>query len=539
MLNLPDFDLFYTKDINRGRQVSGEGWVNEKVASFCKDFTKGATKLQSFFRGSNIMIANQKSMIGSDSSKSGKDSVKKILLVGVFWRILVIEAILLVCSLLYRALTENPAHADLFWYAMRIIFLIGIIIAFMMVTLRSFLTRKIISPLEAIASSNRRLQIRDIDPSARDIDLPKDTPVEIKEIVDTRTQMLTTILKVSEERLRLVDFIRDTFGRYLSEKLVDEILETPEGQKIGGRTETVTILMSDLRGFTRLSETRDPEELVKLLNRYLERMSKVILAYDGIIDEFIGDAILAVFGVPEQRKDDAERAVACGLAMQNALMELNEEIVSKGSPPLEMGIGINTGTVIVGNIGSELRTKYGIVGSPVNEVARIESNTTGGQVLIGESTYKLVKALVKADSPQTVMMKGLKKPLVSYPVSEIGPPYNVTSSFQVDTESGVEISLPFHCWKVDEKKIASEAINGETMLMNESVITASVDPPLKPLTNIKLIFDFCVDAHCFDDIYAKVVSVKEHKGKTVNNLRITSINQKDRDLLNKWMEDAV
>jgi adenylate cyclase len=485
------------------------------------------------------MIANQQDMIASDSSKSGKDSVKKILLVGVFWRILVIEAILLVCSLLYRAVTENPSHVDLFLYAMRIIFLIGIIIAFMMVTLRSFLTRKIISPLEAIASSNRQLQMHDIDPSEKDIDLPKDTPLEIKDIVDTRSEMLTTILRVSEERLRLVDFIRDTFGRYLSEKLVDEILETPEGQKIGGRTETVTILMSDLRGFTRLSETRDPEELVKLLNRYLERMSKVILSYEGVIDEFIGDAILAVFGVPEKREDDAERAVACGLAMQNALMELNEEIVSKGYPPLEMGIGINTGTVIVGNIGSELRTKYGIVGFPVNEAARIESNTTGGQVLIGESTHKLVKALVKADSPQTVMMKGLKKPLVSYPVSEIGPPYNVKSSFQVDTESEVEISLPFHCWKVDDKKIASEAINGETILMNQSVITASVDPPLRPLTNIKLIFDFCVDAHCFDDIYAKVVSVKEHKGKPVNNLRITSINQKDRNLLNKWMEDAV
>jgi class 3 adenylate cyclase len=297
--------------------------------------------------------------------------------------------------------------------------------------------------------------------------------------------------------------------------------------------------MSDLRGFTSLSETRDPEEMVKLLNRYLERMSKVILAYDGVIDEFIGDAILAVFGVPETRDDDAERAVACGLAMQNALMELNEEIGSKGYPPLEMGIGINTGTVIVGNIGSELRAKYGIVGSAVNEASRIESNTTGGQVLIGESTYRLVKELVTADSPQTVMMKGLKKPLVSYPVSAIGPPYDVKSSFQVDTESGVEISLPFHCWKVDDKKIASEAINGETMLMNESVITASVDPPLRPLTNIKLMFDFCVDAHCFDDIYAKVVSVDEHKGKTVNNLRITSINQKDRDILNKWMEEVV
>ena len=484
------------------------------------------------------MIANQDSMNLAETPRSGKNSVKKILLKGVFWRILVIEAILLVLSLLYRALTDSPAPADLFWYAMRIVFLIGIIIAFMMVTLRSFLTRKIISPLEAIASTNRRLQTRNGEPSARNIDLPDDTPVEIKEIVDTRTQMLGTILKVSEERLRLIDFIRETFGRYLSKKLVDEILETPEGQKIGGRTETVTILMSDLRGFTSLSETRDPEEMVKLLNRYLEWMSKVILAYDGVIDEFIGDAILAVFGVPETRDDDAERAVACGLAMQNALMELNEEIVSKGYPPLEMGIGINTGTVIVGNIGSELRAKYGIVGSAVNEAARIESNTTGGQVLIGESTYRLVKELVNADSPQTVMMKGLKKPLVSYPVSAIGPPYDVKSSFQVDTESGVEISLPFHCWKVDDKKIASEAINGETMLMNESVITASVDPPLRPLTNIKLIFDFCVDAHCFDDIYAKVVSVEEHDGTSVNRLRFTSINAKDREILQRWITEA-
>jgi class 3 adenylate cyclase len=485
------------------------------------------------------VATNQESVIKSDFSKNGKNSVKKILLVGVFWRILVIEAILLVGSLLYRALTESPAPADLFWYAMRIIFLIGIIIAFMMVSLRSFLTRKIISPLEAIASTNRRLQIRNSDPNARNIHLPDDTPVEIKEIVDTRNQMLTTILRVSEERLRLVDFIRDTFGRYLSKKLVDEILETPEGQKIGGRAEIVTILMSDLRGFTSLSEVKDPEEMVQLLNRYLERMSKVILAYDGVIDEFIGDAILAVFGVPETRDDDAERAVACGLAMQNALMELNEETVSEGYPPLEMGIGINTGTVIVGNIGSELRAKYGIVGSAVNEAARIESNTTGGQVLIGEPTYRQVKALVKADSPQTVMMKGLKKPLVSYPVSEIGPPYNVKSGFQVDTERGVEISLPFHCWEVDDKKITSEAINGETMLMNESVITASVDTPLRPLTNVKLIFDFCLDAHCFDDIYAKVVSVEEYKGKMVNNLRITSIDQKDRDILNKWMEYAI
>ena len=127
--------------------------------------------------------------------------------------------------------------------------------------------------------------------------------------------------------MHLVQFIRNTFGRYISKRVVDEILESPNGQKIGGRRKTVTIIMSDLRGFTALSETRDPEDMVRLLNRYLERMSKVIVEYDGLIDEFIGDAILTVFGVPEEHDGDPLRAVACALAMQNALVELNNELI--------------------------------------------------------------------------------------------------------------------------------------------------------------------------------------------------------------------
>jgi class 3 adenylate cyclase len=470
------------------------------------------------------------------STEKERRGVRKILLMGVFWRILIIEAVLLIWSLLYRVFSDDAAYTELFWYAIRIILLIAIILLFMMVTLRSFLNRRIILPLEAITLANRRFH--ENDPSARKVDLPDGTPDDIKEIVSSRSDMLNTILKVSEERLRLVDFIRDTFGRYLSKKVVDEILESSEGQKIGGHRETVTILMSDLRGFTSLSETKDPEEMVQLLNRYLERMSKVILKYDGMIDEFIGDAILAVFGVPEKHEDDPARAVACGLAMQNALMELNEKITGEGYPPLEMGVGINTGSVIVGNIGSEVRTKYGIVGTSVNIAARIESSTIGGQVLIGETTYRLVEALVTAESPQTVMMKGLKKPLVSYPVIAIGPPFDVVLKSEGESAFGVPLTLPFHCWKVEEKKVASESMTGETVIFGENSITASVDPPLEPLTNIKLIFDFCVDAHCFDDIYAKVLSVEENQDKTVNRLRITAINQKDRDILKKWTDEA-
>jgi len=456
---------------------------------------------------------------------------------GVFWRILIIEGILLIGTLIYAALSEDKGSVELFWYALRIISLVAIIVLFMMVTLKSFLEKRIISPLETIAAANQRFQ--NDDSSAREVNLPEDVPKEIKGIVFSRTQMLDTILKISEERLHLVKFIRNTFGRYLSKKVVDEILESPNGQEIGGHRKSVTIMMSDLRGFTSLSEARDPEVMVRLLNRYLERMSKVIMEYDGMIDEFIGDAILTVFGVPEEHDDDPVRAVACALAMQNTLMELNDELMLEGYPALEMGIGINTGSVIVGNIGSEIRMKYGIVGAIVNIASRIESNTIGGQVLVGESTYNIVKELVAVDPPQTVMMKGLKKPLVMYSVTAIGPPYNIKLDLPVSEENGVEIILPFHCWKVVEgKRIANESQYGETIILNDNEITASIEPPPEPLTDIKLIFDFCAEAHCFDDIYAKVLSFQDQKGKTTNRLRITSISQKDRDILKKWISEV-
>ncbi|CAB5079381.1 Adenylate cyclase (EC [Olavius algarvensis associated proteobacterium Delta 3] len=466
------------------------------------------------------------------------EGVRKILLKGIFWRILIIEGILLVWSLLYRILMEPAAQpVELFWYAVRIVILIAIIIVFIMVTFRLFLTRKVILPLEAISESNRKFQ--EEDTARNGIPLAEDTPQEIQEIVATRTQMLDTILRVSEERLRLVNFIKETFGRYMSKKVVDEILDSPDGAKIGGRRETVTILMSDLRGFTSLSETTDPEMLMRVLNRYLDRMSRIINHYDGIIDEIIGDAILAVFGVPESRPTDPERAVACALAMQNALMELNRDIGEEGYPPLEMGIGINTGTVLVGNIGSEIRMKYGIVGAAVNTAGRIESNTIGGQVLIGESTFTRLGEKLTAEPPQTFMMKGMRKPLVVYAVTGIGDPYRITLETSRVDHDGVLLTLPFRCWRIEDKKVADEAATGETILINDTLLTATVAPPLDPHVDVKIAFDFCQEAHCFEAIYAKVLSIGEARDHgAVHQLGITSIRPEDRDMLKKWMDKA-
>ncbi len=478
---------------------------------------------------------NAKPTTPSPEPVAGGRGIREILLAGVFWRILVIEMILLAWSVAYKMISEDAGGMELFWYAVRIMLLVGVILVFMMVTLRRFLERKIIRPMEAVAEANRRLDVN--HPEVDNVSLDDDAAVEIKEVVSTRARMLEAILKVSSQRLQLVNFIKDTFGRYLSHKIVDEILESPDGRRIGGRRQTVTVLMSDLRGFSDLSDARDPEEMVRILNRYLEAMTRVIERYDGVIDEFIGDAILTVFGIPEEKPDDPSRAVACALAMQQTLAQLNEDFVAENLPVLEMGIGINTGPVVVGNLGSETRTKYGIVGAVVNVASRIESNTVGGQVLLGEDTYDQVDSQVTVQPPITVMMKGLKRPLVCYPVTAIGPPYAIEFEPKT-TDPLVEIRLPFQLWQLEDKKIVAGPFSGETRLVNASNLVVTVPDPLDPLTNVKLLFTFCQAAHCFSDIYAKVVGPERGVRSTTYRLHVTYMDQRDRALLDEWVRAA-
>jgi class 3 adenylate cyclase len=476
-------------------------------------------------------------MNGSHQRKPDRsNSVRRMLVTGVFWRILIIEMILLVWSLGYRAFTQPSDALDLFWYALRILILVAIIIAFVTISLRSFLNRKIILPLEAISRANLRL---DTDaPEVNPVELTTEPPDEIKEIVDTRQKMLASILKVSDERLRLVNFIRDTFGRYLSRKVVDEILASPEGHKIGGRRATVTILMADLRGFTSLAETHDPEKILSLLNRFFGAMAKIIYAYDGMIDEFLGDGILAIFGVPERHDDDPARAVACALEMQNALIGLNSAIGGDGFPELKMGIGINTGKVIVGNIGSEIRSKYGIVGMPVNTASRIESITIGGQVLIGEATYMLLRPHLSVEKPQSIMMKGLRSPLVCYPVQAILSPFCITLQTRQTIQSGVPIQLPFQCWIVQEKTIQNPGMEGQTRQIMGDEMLIELPNALPEQTQLKLQLLFCTEAHCFSDIYAIVIETRAAGNQGTHHVHITGISPKDRQIMDQWISAA-
>jgi adenylate cyclase len=300
--------------------------------------------------------------------------------------------------------------------------------------------------------------------------------------------------------------IRKTFGRYLTDEVVANLLEHPEGLKLGGERRKITILTSDLRGFTALSERLSPEEVIKVLNLYLGCMADVITQYQGTIDEFMGDGILVLFGAPTAREDDAQRAIACGIAMQLAMDSVNEKIKQLDLPHLEMGIGINTGDVVVGNIGSEKRSKYGVVGSQVNLTYRIESYTVGGQVLISELTLKEAGSIVKVEGQKEVYTKGVKKPVTIYDVVGIGGEYNLFLKQQEEEFFPLDAVIPIQYAILDGKHVSAVMLKGNLVKLSAKGAEVRSQSSIVALSNIKFnLLNQNTPDSASEDIYAKVI----------------------------------
>ncbi|NEO57484.1 MAG: response regulator [Okeania sp. SIO3B5] len=306
-------------------------------------------------------------------------------------------------------------------------------------------------------------------------------------------------------------YIRKTFGRYVTDEIVSNLLETPEGLKLGGERKKITILTSDIRGFTSTSERLAPEEVVTIINFYLSSMADIITSFHGTIDEFMGDGILVLFGAPTTRENDPERAVACALAMQLAMESVNQQIEAWGLAPLEMGIGINTGEVVVGNIGSEKRTKYGVVGNQVNLTYRIESYSTGGEILISETTLQEVgEPLLRIGRRKLVQPKGVKQPINIYNITGIGGEYNLFLKEEEQIFLDLTEEIPTQYTILEGKHVAENLFLGSLVKLSAKgalVKSASQETNSIPsvFTNIKLNLFPSTSGVLTEDIYAKVL----------------------------------
>jgi adenylate cyclase len=214
------------------------------------------------------------------------------------------------------------------------------------------------------------------------------------------------------------EILRDTFSRFLSQQVMEQILSDADLRSLRSARRDVTVLFADIRDFTAFAEQHPPEQVVDVLNAYFDVMVQVLFEYQGTLDKFLGDGVLALFGTPLVQPDHPRRAVQVALDIQRAATSLNATRQRRGQPTLRIGIGINSGEAIVGNIGSEKRMEYTVIGDMVNVAQRLQALARGGEILIGASTLSHVQPLVTVYDTVETRVKGRRQPVRAH---RIGP----------------------------------------------------------------------------------------------------------------------
>jgi len=230
----------------------------------------------------------------------------------------------------------------------------------------------------------------------------------------TREKELKKVVKTVNDERRL---IKDMFARYMSQEVMTSLMENPDSIKLGGDKREATVFFADIRGYTSFSEGRDPEVIVEVLNDYFSEAVENVIHHKGYIDKFIGDCIMAVWGVPMQpKKDDAINAVSCAIAIQNSIHSATRKFFRKEAAQLRIGIGINTGPLVAGNLGSMQRMDYSVIGDTVNLAARLEGVAEADEIIISHATREHIGNHFNLEKRAPIFVKGKEKPIRIYNV---------------------------------------------------------------------------------------------------------------------------
>ncbi len=356
--------------------------------------------------------------------------------------------------------------------------------------------------------------------------------------LERRCQDLETIIETTSEHADFIEaelekrnqFIRHLFGRYVTQEVVDQILSMPDGQTLIGERRVITILSSDLRGFTAMAERLPAEDIIRILNCYLGIMSDVIAGSGGTIGAFLGDGIVVYFGAPIQVENHARKALICALSMQAAMTRVNHEMRERGYPALEMGIGLNTGDVVVGNVGSEQRAQYGAVGGAVNLAFRIESYSVGGDVLASDATLRAAGEGVLLLGSAQAFPKGSPGPITIFSIGGLDEAPELSRRHSDAT--AVELPAPqaANIWPVLEKTVAPHPSPGLILRLSAKGATLTFSEggaPPSMFSNLRL------DITGVGEAYAKVTAHEDAGRRFV--VRFTQ----HSPAVERWIADVV
>lgn len=341
-----------------------------------------------------------------------------------------------------------------------------------------------------------------------------------EKLLKTQANELKTakeIKRLNEQLKSRNQLLHQIFGRYFSDEVVEVILDNPEGAAIGGVKREVTVLFADLRGFTAMSGSLEPDVVTDILNHFLGTMTEVIISYGGTAIEFIGDAILVVFGAPFEIENSAQAGITAAIDMQNHMKLVNEYNELQGYPLIEMGIGVHKGQVFVGNIGSERMMRYNVIGKAVNLCSRIEGLSVGGQVLVSNDTVISAACPVKVDHSFNMNMKGVLESVGVSEVVAIDGSKSIKLEYEIpDKLVKLSENITLSLAPIEDKQISDSTIEAKLLMLSmkkaqitlvhgeNKDLTKDYDG-LELFTNVAVTARDDIGAEEFANVYAKVV----------------------------------
>lgn len=302
----------------------------------------------------------------------------------------------------------------------------------------------------------------------------------------------------------------------------------------------VTILLADIRGYTALSRTLPPRAMAALLNRWFVAMCQVVHRYGGLVDKFMGDSVMALFGAPRRRPDDLPRALACAAEMQQVMTRLNRESERAGQPPLYIGVALNTGPVMAGSFGSDAHSEYTVIGDAVNLAARIEAFSLRGQVLLSAASFAAAAGLVEVGAVNEVRVKGLGDPVTLYELLALhGPRRLVVPRVEPRRSPRILVDLPAAFRPLESKIILPRPISGRVLDLSYHGMRAQLPTGLPTLSEVVVDLDTGPRAGQVADLYARVVRSRPGTDGWETSLALTALGSPGQRLLKQLVDEAL
>ncbi len=305
-----------------------------------------------------------------------------------------------------------------------------------------------------------------------------------------------------------------------------------------------TILIADIRGFTSLTEFFPPPALIASLNRYFQTTSELVNHHGGWVDKFMGDAVMALFGVPQSRPDDLKRALICAVDMQRSMARINREAEANGEPSLYIGIAVNTGKVMAGSFGSSVYNEYTVIGDAVNLTSRMEAYSLRGQILLSEASYEASRDFVEIGAVNQVQVKGKSQPVTLYELRAIKHPVRLeVPPIEIRKSPRVQVDLPLAFRRVECKRILTERYFGRVNDLGYFGMNADLPLILPPHTEILINLLGAgmseLGLETTSDVYARVLRCHQIPGAYRTHLEFTSIGTHGHQQLKHYIDQLL